>query len=539
MANEWDFETLENNTEISLGNEEPASKWSTLAGLGRAVGQGITFGLADEIEAKVRAALDPDASYEEVHAKVSEEIDNFQKAHPRMAIGAEIAGAIATGITGGGLALAGGRAAAKAASRVVAPRVAQIGQAVTQGGGIPGAAGRWAGIGATEGGIYGAGAARPGERIEGLKGGAMLGGALGPVARAAGPIATRAGKELSKRGVRLSPGEAFTGGLGLAQRATEGAARWSFLAPSVLKAKSGNRLTMNRAANDEALAPMKQLDDTFVTPRNLKNGQDLNLHNKNLIDKKYSEILEELNPSEEAINKLGKELDGFTVNLENLAKREKGDSKSASDLLRFITEHTLPSGSANAIRNYTKRLRNASYTAQREGNEKLSEGLQELHNILTKALSEGNEKAFASLNALDEVFRNTQIIAGAVKKAGFDADGIFTPKQLDQAISQNKFTRQLHAVGNAPMQGFARLAKEGMSDEPARAAGSEFLGRLSAVAPALPAVMTAGSRLGQGATRGVFHGLEKVARHAPRVASGNEDANNFSQYILTKILRGE
>ena len=296
---------------------------------------------------------------------------------------------------------------------------------------------------------------------------------------------------------------------------------------------------MNRAANDEALAPMKQLDDTFVTPRNLKNGQDLNLHNKNLIDKKYSEILEELNPSEEAINKLGKELDGFTVNLENLAKREKGDSKSASDLLRFITEHTLPSGSANAIRNYTKRLRNASYTAQREGNEKLSEGLQELHNILTKALSEGNEKAFASLNALDEVFRNTQIIAGAVKKAGFDADGIFTPKQLDQAISQNKFTRQLHAVGNAPMQGFARLAKEGMSDEPARAAGSEFLGRLSAVAPALPAVMTAGSRLGQGATRGVFHGLEKVARHAPRVASGNEDANNFSQYILTKILRGE
>ena len=49
MANEWDFETLENNTEISLGNEEPASKWSTLAGLGRAVGQGITFGFADEI----------------------------------------------------------------------------------------------------------------------------------------------------------------------------------------------------------------------------------------------------------------------------------------------------------------------------------------------------------------------------------------------------------------------------------------------------------------------------------------------------------
>ena len=81
--------------------------------LARAIGQGITFGFGDELEARFRA-LTGDRSYDEEVADIRESIEQFRETNPVAAYGSEIVGSIPTGLGLAGLALRGGlRGAAK------------------------------------------------------------------------------------------------------------------------------------------------------------------------------------------------------------------------------------------------------------------------------------------------------------------------------------------------------------------------------------------------------------------------------------------
>ena len=112
--------------------------------LARAIGQGITFGFGDELEARIRS-LAGGRTYGEEVADIRERIKKFRETNPVAAYGSEIIGSIPTGVGIAGLALRGGlRGAAK--------------------------------IGALEGGIYGIG---EGEGLEGRATGAGLGAGLG------------------------------------------------------------------------------------------------------------------------------------------------------------------------------------------------------------------------------------------------------------------------------------------------------------------------------------------------------------------------
>lgn len=146
--------------------KEPQLDWSEyLTGIARSVAQGVTFNWADEIEAIARTMFGGDR--EMAQAKIRDEIEKFQKRHPYLSTGAEIAGAIAVpGATGlravravGGLRGWGGGAARVAA------------------GATAGAAG---------GAVSGMGATKdkddlPGAAIAGAIPGVLLGGAI-PVA---------------------------------------------------------------------------------------------------------------------------------------------------------------------------------------------------------------------------------------------------------------------------------------------------------------------------------------------------------------------
>ena len=112
--------------------------------LARAVGQGVTFGFGDEIEAGVRSLVG-DRSYDEEVADIRKSISEFRDTNPVAAYGSEIVGSIPTGVGLAGLALRGGlKGAAK--------------------------------IGALEGSIYGAG---EGEGVTGTVTSAALGTGLG------------------------------------------------------------------------------------------------------------------------------------------------------------------------------------------------------------------------------------------------------------------------------------------------------------------------------------------------------------------------
>ena len=122
--------------------------------LARAVGQGVTFGFGDEIEAGIRS-LGSDRSYDEEVSDIRKSISEFRDTNPVAAYGSEIAGSIPTGFGLAGLALRGGlKGAAK--------------------------------IGALEGSIYGAG---EGEGVEGTATSTVLGAGLGA---AGGKIAEKA-----------------------------------------------------------------------------------------------------------------------------------------------------------------------------------------------------------------------------------------------------------------------------------------------------------------------------------------------------------
>ncbi len=138
---------------------EPESP-SMGAGIRDAAVQGATFGWGDEVRAGITAGLealsggDFGDTYDAVHAGLADERKAFSDANPGTAFTAELAGAAPLALAAGIPALT-----SKAASTIPLWL-------------------RTAGIGATEGGLYGAGTAEQDERIAGGATGAAIGAPL-------------------------------------------------------------------------------------------------------------------------------------------------------------------------------------------------------------------------------------------------------------------------------------------------------------------------------------------------------------------------
>lgn len=159
--------------------------------------QGAAFGLGDEL-AGLGAALVPGGKgYTEARAASAANLARIRRERPGQAAAAEAIGAIGTGVAGGTL-----RTAATAARAIEgADAVRKVG--------VIGRGLRLARGGAIAGGVYGAGNAEPGHRIEGGLEGAAVGAVAAPATAAIGagiggvvrPLARLAG-----RGVRAATG---------------------------------------------------------------------------------------------------------------------------------------------------------------------------------------------------------------------------------------------------------------------------------------------------------------------------------------------
>jgi len=131
-------------------------------------GQGLTLGLSDEALAGL-GALTGGPSYSERLAAQQAEREAMRAAYPGTAIGAEIVGGIAGTIPAATMAAPG------LASRLLLGATGRAAPTV----------GQLAAIGATQGGIYGAASAEPGERLAG----GLMGGGTGAIA---GPVIGKA-----------------------------------------------------------------------------------------------------------------------------------------------------------------------------------------------------------------------------------------------------------------------------------------------------------------------------------------------------------
>lgn len=136
-------------------------------GMVRSALQGMTFGGSDEIGSAIAAlpaSIQTGEPYGDVYGKMMDQLKTerqaFRQEHPVLSTGSEIAGGVGTGIAG----------ATKVAGTKAGQQLMQY---------LP----KWlqaAGIGATEGGIYGALSADPGERIVGGATGAGIGAVAAP-----------------------------------------------------------------------------------------------------------------------------------------------------------------------------------------------------------------------------------------------------------------------------------------------------------------------------------------------------------------------
>ncbi len=135
--------------ELSLGD--------SLAGGARALGQGVTLGFGDEIEAGLRTGFGLLGDYDKTVKNVRGNIKNFREENPLLSLGLELTGGLATG------GLGAGRVAGTALGRNIINKV--------------GTTGFGGAVGATEGAIAGAGSADGdlGDRALGALGGGALG----------------------------------------------------------------------------------------------------------------------------------------------------------------------------------------------------------------------------------------------------------------------------------------------------------------------------------------------------------------------------
>jgi hypothetical protein len=152
------------------------------------VGQGLTFGFGDEITSGIAALVKSAASdksfgeiYDQTHSRKQQDRERFEKDNPYESLALEIAGGLATGGAGAGRVLA---------SQAIrnAPRLLKVGAI--------------SGLGAVEGGVYGAGIADQDQRLQGGAEGAVIGSVAAPLGavftnvlgRVAGSVADRAAR---------------------------------------------------------------------------------------------------------------------------------------------------------------------------------------------------------------------------------------------------------------------------------------------------------------------------------------------------------
>jgi len=179
---------------ILAKDAKPTGK-ATVSGGARTVGQGLSLGFGDEIEAGLKTGFGFLGDYSKERDKIRGDIKDFKKAAPALSFGLELGGGLLTGGVGG--------------ARTLGAMLGKKGMQKLATQGVKGKAKMGAGLGATEGAIYGAGT---GEDAASRIGGAVIGGGLGGALGGALPVA---GGLLKGTGQRLGVVSGMTGKKGL------------------------------------------------------------------------------------------------------------------------------------------------------------------------------------------------------------------------------------------------------------------------------------------------------------------------------------
>ena len=397
----------------------PKKDWDAVSfatGVARSIGQGITFGFADEAEAYVRSVLG-DQTYEEAKKATNAELAKFRGENPFLSFGLEIGAAI---MTPGGL--------LKIASKVPGlAKVAQKGMQTT----TPVTRGMAGGA------LYGAGTA---ETMEDVPASMALGGTLGYAGTKMAPAVTDAAKKLMQRGIPLSIGQRFGGSLG---KIEEGLSKLPVTGEMIGPTRIRAVQRFATAAYNEALDPIGKKIKPNTDPRKAAEQA------QTIFNQAYDDALEgvDIEVTDEVIDQITKLIDPYKARL--LPQQAEQLEKFVIDQIINRTVNNRLSGEAikeaqSSLGPISTGFSRSTDAYQKSLGEALRELDAELLEIVAKQFPAKAEKLTKVNQSYSMYYPIREAAAGAT-------DSMFSPSQLLSAIR-----RQEKKMGAA---GLSRLAK--------------------------------------------------------------------------------
>jgi hypothetical protein len=393
-------------------------------GLARAIGQGVTFGFGDEIEAFL---LKGDKPYEEKLAEVRTAMAQFAEQNPKTALGAELAGSIPTAVLGGvGLARAGVTGAAKIA-------------------GLEGAA---YGFGAGEGGAA--------ERAKSAVTSGAISAAGGKAADVVFPKVSEAAKSLMKQGVRLTPAQRVGG---MTRAVEEKMKSIPFVGEIITSAEALALKDFNRASMNKVLKVLGRKDKV---PQNLSGNEAYAFINEAVSDA-YENVIPKLSANlgsefQDNLIKIMRENQGlsnealgqFNRGLQVIFSKAAGQNNIAGATLREI-DSDLGSEASNFIR------------SQNATERKLGKAFFDVQRLLRDNMESQSKEVMGEYRRAQAAFKQMLPVRSAVTKASAQG-GEFTPAKLIAGSRATDKTKDKIATakGQAAQQQLAQEAQDVM-----------------------------------------------------------------------------
>lgn len=287
----------------------------------------------------------------------------------------------------------------------------------------------------------------------------MLGGmasplAAGTAARVLSPNTRPEARALMQRDVALTPGQTLGG---WANRLEEGAQSIPFVGDVIKGARRRSIETFNRAAVNEALAPIGH-----VVPRNTPMGHQVIDAAHDAVSQQYDNLLPHLRvrADPQFVNNMQGIISGSTHLEPNMAQTYASILRDKI-FHRFAPNGGMTGNDFKTMESELGRLARGYSKSQDAGQRELGGALRQTQAELRDLLERSNPAHREELRNINSAYANLLRVEGAAGRIGAD-QGVFTPAQLlssvrslDPSMRKGAFSR-----GNALMQDLASEGKE-------------------------------------------------------------------------------
>jgi hypothetical protein len=264
------------------------------------------------------------------------------------------------------------------------------------------------------------------------------------IASAIAPEINPAVRRLADKGVKLTPGMERGGA---AMRREDKMMSRPLVGDAIQAGREATQRTFNRAAVDEALAPLGK-----KVPSPIQEGHDALQYAKDEIGRAYDLV----------IPNLAVKIDGqrFAANL--LPSLQALPKPQAAEFQRIISANLkngqLSDYALKKAQGELRRLAGAYSRGQSVPERELGNALWAADDELTGAMMTQNPKWAPQLQKVNEAYRGYRTVADAAGRAD---EGLFNTGQLKQSVRRGDFSKAKDATarGEAFMQGFSEDAR--------------------------------------------------------------------------------